>query len=190
MTRTNAREIAMHFLFELGFSNSSAEDLLAEHLTKERFAELGKETPLYSQFPNKKQEVYIRNLVTGAFVHSYELDEYISKYAKGWSFSRIPRAVATLMRVAMFEILYMPDIPDSAAINDALEIAKGYDEPEVISFMNGILGSFVRTEMKNTPSKPSNFVEDLFDLEESDEEVISATIEKAEKSPEESVEGQ
>lgn len=51
------------------------------------------------------------------------------------------------MRVAMYEILYMPDIPNGAAINEALEIAKKYETPETVKFMNGILGSFVRQEL-------------------------------------------
>ena len=50
------------------------------------------------------------------------------------------------MRVAMYEILYMQDIPNAAAINEALELVKHYEEPEVVSFVNGILGSFVRGE--------------------------------------------
>ena len=50
------------------------------------------------------------------------------------------------MRVAMYEILYMPAIPKAAAINDAVEIAKKYEDEKVVSFINGILGAFVRAE--------------------------------------------
>ena len=50
------------------------------------------------------------------------------------------------MRVAMYEMLYMPEIPNAAAINEAVEIAKGYEPAEVVSFINGILGTFARTE--------------------------------------------
>ena len=52
------------------------------------------------------------------------------------------------MRVAMYEILYMPDIPNGTAINEAVEIAKKYESPETVRFLNGILGSFVRQEIK------------------------------------------
>ncbi len=167
MTRTNAREIALHFMFELAFSNHNAESLLRLRLTKEHFAQVKDECYLYQQFPNKKQADYIQTLVEGAFLHSPELDDYISRYAKGWSFSRIPSVIATLMRIAMFEVLYMPDIPDAVAINDALEIAKGYDDPEVISFMNGLLGAFVRgEEIPSRPAKAETMVEEIFDLTE------------------------
>lgn len=146
MTRTVAREIAVHMVFELGFGDRSAQQLLEDELTAENFALIGAEEPLYAEFPDEKQEKYIRTLVTGAFEHGPELDDYISRYAVGWSFARIPRVAAAIMRVAMYEVLYMPDIPNAAAINEAVEIAKGYETPEVVSFINGILGSFVRSE--------------------------------------------
>ena len=50
------------------------------------------------------------------------------------------------MKTAMFEILYMPDIPNKVSINEAVELAKAYEEPETIPFVNGVLGSFVRGE--------------------------------------------
>ena len=154
MTRSNAREIAVHMVFELGFGNQSADELLKAEMTPERFEQIGEEEALYSQFPNEKQAQYIRDLVRGTFAHSPELDDYISRYAVGWSFERIPRMAAAIMRTAMYEILYMPDIPNAAAINAAVEIAKGYETPEVVSFINGILGSFVRAEFQDTPPKP------------------------------------
>ena len=82
----------------------------------------------------------------GVDEHAAELDGYIAKYAKGWSFSRIPLVASAIMRVAMYEILYMQDVPNSAAINEAVEIAKKYETPETVKFINGILGSFVRQE--------------------------------------------
>ena len=55
---------------------------------------------------------------------------------------------SAIMRVAMFEMLYMPDIPHGVAINEAVIIAKKYDTPQVAKFVNGILGSFLREEIK------------------------------------------
>lgn len=146
MTRTNAREIAIHFTFELSFSDLSADTLLDEFFNREYFSLLGEEEPLYKEFPNEKQRDYICALVRGTFQHGAELDGYIEKYAVGWKFSRIGRVAAAIMRVAMYEILYMPDVPNAAAINDAVEIAKGYEGEETVKFINGILGSFVRGE--------------------------------------------
>jgi N utilization substance protein B len=154
MTRSNAREIAIQLVFSLGFGNTSADEALNSQLTPERFRELAEEMPLYEQFPEEKQQEYIRNLVRGVFSHGPELDDYIARYAKGWSFARIPRMAAAIMRTAMYEVLYMPEIPNAAAINEAVEIAKNYEPQEVISFINGILGSFVRAEFADTPPKP------------------------------------
>ena len=146
LTRTNARAIAIHFTFEMSFSNCTADELLEQFFNRDYFALLSEEEPLYAEFPNEKQREYIQTLVRGVFQHGAELDRYIEKYAVGWKFSRIDRVAAAIMRVAMYEILYMPDIPNAAAINDAVEIAKRYEEAETVRFINGLLGSFVRGE--------------------------------------------
>lgn len=154
ITRTAAREIAVHYAFELSFSDLSAQALLEQELTPERFAELAEMVPLYAEFPEGDQVDYIRKLVSGVGEHGYELDEYISKYAIGWKFQRIPRIATAVMRVAMYEIMYMPEIPASAAINEAVELAKNYEESKIVSFINGILGSFVRKELPDGGDEP------------------------------------
>lgn len=146
MNRSTAREIAVHFAFELAFSSQSARQLLDRELTPEGFARRAQDEPMYDQFPGQGELDYITRLVLGVGSHGAELDGYIEKYAKGWRFSRIDRVASAIMRVTMYEILYMPDIPNRAAINEAVEIAKKYLDDEVVKFINGILGSFVRTE--------------------------------------------
>lgn len=147
MTRSTAREIAVHFSYALALAGQNADELLNLSLSREHFAALAEEEPLYREFPNEKQRVYIAALVRGVGQHGAELDGYISKYAIGWSFSRISRISAAIMRVAMYEVMYMPDIPAGAAINEAVEIAKHYEPAETVSFINGILGAFVRGEL-------------------------------------------
>ena len=147
MVRNTAREIAIHLSYELSFTDKTAEELLDQRLTAESFAELAEEEDLYREAPNAKQAAYIRRLVRGVDEHGAELDGYIEKYAKGWKFSRIPLVASAIMRVAMYEVLYMPDVPNAAAINEAVEIAKKYETPETVKFINGILGSFSRQEL-------------------------------------------
>lgn len=146
MTRTTAREIAIHLAYELGYSDCSAEEFLDKKLTEEYFASMAEADELYREFPGQEQLGYIRTVIEGVGRHGYELDSDIERYAVGWKFNRIPRVAAAIMRVAMFEILYMPDVPNGAAINEAVEIAKKYEDDKVVSFINGILGSFVRAE--------------------------------------------
>ena len=147
MVRNTAREIAIHLSYELSFTDKTVDELLDERLTADTFATLAEEDAIYD--PLKLRAInaeYIRRLVKGVEEHAAELDGYIAKYAKGWSFARIPLVASAIMRVAMYEILYMPDIPNGAAINEAVEIAKKYETPETVKFINGILGSFVRQE--------------------------------------------
>ncbi len=145
----------MHYTFELGFSGLDAEALLARELDEEQFALRGAEMPLYAQFPDPPQRAYIEGLGRGVFAHSAELDGYIAKYAKGWRFSRIDRVAAAIMRLTMYEILYMPDIPNKVAINEAVEISKKYLDSDVVKFVNGILGSFVRAEFPEEGDAPA-----------------------------------
>ena len=146
MNRSTAREIAMHFAFELVFSDIKANELLERELTEEAFALRGRDEELYAECPTAEYRDYVARLVHGVDEHGAELDGYIAKYAKGWKFSRIDRVAAAIMRVTMFEILYMPEVPNKVAINEAVEIAKKYLDEDVVKFVNGILGSFVRTE--------------------------------------------
>ena len=146
MVRNVAREIAMHLSYELSFTDLQPEELLNQRSSSSRFQTLAPEYEVYGKLPGPTQQAYIRRAVKGVALHGYELDQYIEKYAVGWKFERIPLVAAAIMRLAMFEILYMPDIPNGAAINEAVEIAKKYESPEVVRFVNGILGSFVRAE--------------------------------------------
>lgn len=154
MTRTTAREIAVHFVFELGFTNQTAEELLKEALTRQTFEQIGEEEALYAEFPNEAQRGYISTLVKGVYEHGPELDDCIAKYSIGWNFSRLNRVTVAILRVAMYEILYMQDIPNAAAINEAVELTKHYETDEVAAFVNGILGSFVRKECPPDPIHP------------------------------------
>ena len=156
MVRNTAREIAVHLAYELSFTDLPIQEFLDQQLSRENFAaraeecgfaELAGEDELYSEAPNAKQAEYIRALVCGVADHAPELDEFIARYAKGWSFDRIPLVASAIMRVAMYEILYFRDVPNSVAINEAVEIAKKYETPETVKFINGILGSFVRAEI-------------------------------------------
>ena len=152
MIRNVAREIAMHLSYELSFTDLSADELLNERLDPVRFDQLAPEYEVYGKLPGPSQQVYIRRVVKGIAQHGYELDRYIEKYAVGWKFERIPLVASAIMRLAMYEILYMPEIPNGAAINEAVEIAKKYESSDVVRFINGILGSFVRKEAGDAPA--------------------------------------
>ena len=149
MTRTVAREIAVRLNFSASENPSKPDELLSRVFEEEYYFTLRAEDKLYKESPDELQLEYITRLVTGVAEHSVELDGYIEKYAVGWKFGRISRTAVAVVKTAMFEVMYMPDIPDNAAINEAVELAKRYDPPETVSFINGVLGSFSRGEINN-----------------------------------------
>jgi len=146
MKRTVAREVAVRLIFGLAENPSQPEEYLSRVFDDDYYNTLKTEDKIYNTKPGKKQLDYITRLVTGVCEHSAELDGYIEKYAVGWKFGRISRTAAAVMKAAMFEVLYMPDVPDSAAMNEAVVLAKKYETPETVSFINGVLGSFYRSE--------------------------------------------
>ena len=147
MTRTAAREIAVRLCYSISENPTEPEELLSQFFDERHYASLKEEDKLYEDVPDDTQTEYITRLVTGVSGHCAELDGYIDKYAVGWKFGRISRTAVAIMKSAMFEVLYMPDIPNKAAINEAVELAKRYEPPETVSFVNGVLGSFVRAEI-------------------------------------------
>ena len=141
MTRTAARNLAV----QLSFAVNSGSDFGPDDFFKEEyFYALPAEGDLFSERPDEKQMKYITELVNGIRDHASELDGYISRYSQRWKISRISKTALCVLRCALYEILYMQDIPASASINEAVEMAKKYDEPETVSFINGILGSLAR----------------------------------------------
>lgn len=134
-------------IFETDFTGEASGPLLQKRLEPDNFAGLSKEDKLYQTLPDERDTAYIRRVTSGVLQHLAELDTYIERYSVGWKFGRISRIVACIMRLSMFEILYMPDVPASASINEAVELTKRYDTPEAAAFVNGILGTFVRKEV-------------------------------------------
>ena len=147
MKRAVAREIAVRLCFCISENPSDPGEVLSEVFEEDYYSTLKAEDDLYSVSPDTKQLDYITSLVTGVYEHAAELDGYIDKYAIGWKYGRVSRTAAAIMKTAMYEVLYMPDVPNMAAINEAVELAKRYDSPETVSFVNGVLGAFVRTEI-------------------------------------------
>ena len=82
--------------------------------------------------------------VAGIREKTEELDCYISRYSINWSVSRISKVARAILHVAMYEALYVEDVPVSSAINEAVELTKKYEDEDVVAFVNGILGSFAR----------------------------------------------
>lgn len=148
MTRTNAREIAMQLSYAMSMNRAAPETLLDAFFEQAYYDTLASEDPVYGEYPDPKQLEYIRRLAGGMASHGPELDAYIEKYAKNWQFARISRVAAAIMRTAMYEILYLPEVPYKAAANEAVVLAKLYEGQETAGFINGILASFIQEEVR------------------------------------------
>lgn len=150
MKRTTAREIAVQLSFYASTSEKDVDELLNEFFNKEYYDTLADENELFAEYPEKKQQEYISRLVKTVYDYRIQIDKPIEKYAQGWKPERMSKTAMAILRCAVSEIMYMDDIPANAAINEAVELAKGYDEPETVSFINGILGGIMRGEFSET----------------------------------------
>jgi len=144
MTRTIAREIAIQLGFAASAAGVSPQIMFDRFFDKEYYQSLAGEDELYSEYPSDAQLEYIRRLTVLCDEKREEIDQYIQQYSKGWKLNRISKTALSVLRCAVCEILYMDDIPNSAAINEAVELDKGYDEPDTVAFVNGVLGGFMR----------------------------------------------
>ena len=144
MTRANARELAVHLIYGREFTGDEPDKFVAARLEKSYYSLLAEENDLYADRPSRAQTQYIDNVVAGVANRTEELNEHIQKYSIGWEVSRISRLTRTIMQLAIFEILYVEDVPTGVAISEAVRLSKLYDGDDTGSFVNGILGSFAR----------------------------------------------
>lgn len=91
---------------------------------------------------------YARSIALGVEEKKDNLDGLIEKYSKGWKVKRLPKVNLAILRLAAYEILYVDDVPESVAINEAVELAKKYSGESDYSFINGVLGALVKGEVK------------------------------------------
>ena len=72
------------------------------------------------------------------------LDKTITKYVKNWTLDRISLVDLNIMRLAVFEMLFCPEVPDKVALNEALELARQFGKEDSVSFINGVLGQVIK----------------------------------------------
>ena len=145
MTRANARELAVHLIYGREFTGEEPEHVVSVRLAKEYSDKLSEENEIYNERPSRGQIAYLDTVVSGVANRCDELNEQIARFSIGWDVSRISRLTRAIMQLAMFETLYVEDVPTGVAISEAVRLAKKYDGDDTGSFVNGILGSFARS---------------------------------------------
>lgn len=149
MTRSNARELAVHLIYELDYTDVAPAEAIEARLERGYYDALAEENEVYTERPSKKQVDYIKQCVEGVFANAEQIDALISKHSIGWNLHRISRFIKAAMRLAIYEASYVDDVPLGVAINECVNLTRKYEEEDVVSFVNGILRSFAR-EMQET----------------------------------------
>jgi N utilization substance protein B len=124
MKRREAREQAFQILFQLDINEEEPLKALDVFLT------------------SKQNDTFLKSLTEGVITYKQELDELIAKNVENWTFSRIATAEKTILRMAVFEVKYLDDIPIAVTINEAIELANKYGDEKSGKFINGILSKF------------------------------------------------
>ena len=145
MTRGNARELAVHLIYGRNFTGEEPATVAETRLEKEYYEKLAAENDVYADRPSRAQRAYIDAVTSGVANREEDLNEIIQKFSIGWDIKRISRLTRSVMQLAIYEILYVEDVPTGVAISEAVRIAKKYDGDDTGSFVNGILGSFARS---------------------------------------------
>lgn len=129
--RSLAREIAMKMLYAASLGGGETMDEVLEQSEQ-------------ADTLSGSDKTFLENLVAGVTNRQEELDAVIGKYAQGWALNRLGKVDLTILRMAVYELMCMPEIPVGATINEAVELAKRYAEDKSSGFINGILGSAAR----------------------------------------------
>lgn len=146
ISRRMLRTLTFQTLFQLSLNKDESETAALQHAmySHEQFEEevLVDKQELLERYPELS---YAYTVVEGVMLHQEELDQLIATHAVGWTIDRIVRMDLIILRIAMFEMLYLSDeIPARVALNEALELAKRFSEDKSRKFINGILSNLVK----------------------------------------------
>ena len=137
-TRHDARELALQILFQCDFHGST--EFWLEQFWAQRDA-------------SESVRTFTSELVTGVRTHQVELDDLIAAYARNWTVDRMPVVDRNILRQAMYELLWVPDVPAKVTVDEALELAKNFADDETRRFVNGILDQLIKHDSRLEPKR-------------------------------------
>ena len=147
MSRSLAREIAMKMLYSSLLNGNSTYMSVCEQMglgetgVSSRDGTQAAGGPGTDPMLDEDDIAYCERIVRGVSETAGSLDSIIGNHSFGWAVDRISRVDLSILRLCVYELCYMPDIPHSASINAAVELAKTYGGEKSYAFINGILGS-------------------------------------------------
>ncbi|ABK61364.1 MULTISPECIES: transcription antitermination factor NusB [Clostridium] len=132
MNRRKSREVAMKLLFEMS-------------INKEEFSEILKN---FKENTDTNMEnvdfIYINKIVNGIEQNKEDIDKKIEENLTKWKLNRLSKIDLTILRISTYEIMFMEDIPNKVAVNEAIELAKKYSADNSPAFVNGVLGNMIK----------------------------------------------
>ena len=123
--RRTARDLAFKYVFQWNVVGSDIAETMEE---------------LYGMHFKPIDVEYIKNTVKAVIGNKDMIDGLIEENSKGWKKDRLSSVCLAILRIALAEMYFMDDIPEKVSINEAVELAKTYDTPEVAAYVNGVLG--------------------------------------------------
>jgi N utilization substance protein B len=143
-SRRRSRELAMQALFQMdinGDDSAEAVDLFCRHFQV-----------------SKKAQPFFLELVEGVNKYREEIDRLIEASSEHWKVSRMSGMDRNIIRVAVYEMLYCPDIPSKVSINEAIDIGKKFGTEQSPAFINGILDciNLATADRKNSASRATS----------------------------------
>ncbi|MET3963694.1 N utilization substance protein B [Marmoricola sp. OAE513] len=133
--RSKARKRALDLIFAAEARGLSADQLLSDQLDA----------------GDGPANEYTLTLVRGVHEHRARLDELISRYAEGWTIDRLPAVDRNVLRLGIYEVLYVDDVPDAVAVSEAVNLARDLSTDESPAFVNGLLGNVARDKGSLVP---------------------------------------
>ncbi len=123
--RRKSRELALQALYQ---SEITKEDTI--HILSQLVEEFS---------PDEGKDAFAERIVTGVREHSQKIDRLIEKYSENWRLDRMPIIDRSILRMAIYELLYCEEIPPKVTLNEAIDLGKRYGTEDSGSFINGIL---------------------------------------------------
>lgn len=131
MGRKYARESTMKLLYQMEVNLDFSDEAIGIFFENYTF--------------DSGEKLYIENAIETIIENMEDIDNYIAENIEAWEIHRLARVDLSILRIAIYEMLYRKDIPIEVSINEAIEISKKYSTEESSKFINGVLGGFVRS---------------------------------------------
>ncbi len=147
MSRRLARKGAFKVVFSINYTEeTNIEELIEETLQDDNAFWFDENSDDLLLSLNKNDKKFYMELVKGTISNIDRINQLIKDNLKSWKINRIAKIDLAILQLAIFEILYRDDVPNSVAINEAVELGKEFGTDDSGGFINGVLGKIVRMD--------------------------------------------